>query len=82
MLYYRLYKKMKKNFHFHSAITRSLDYVTFVVLIPISLGALLSDLFLTYFWKSDEMGVLITLLPMVIAALYIHLCEKHDKDKS
>ena len=47
MLYYRLYKKMKKNFHFHSAITRSLDYVTFVVLIPISLGALLSDLFFT-----------------------------------
>lgn len=82
MLYDRLYKKMKKHVYFNSPVTRSLDYVTFVVLIPISLGALLSNWLFNSLWRNDEIAILLLFLPMGIAALYIHLCTKHDKNKS
>jgi hypothetical protein len=79
MLYYRLYKRMKRNFHFHSAITLSLDYVTFVVLIPSGLGFLIGKIVYLW-WPSEEVKYSMFFLSIGAAALYIHLCGRIDKE--
>jgi hypothetical protein len=80
MLYYRLYKRMKRNFHFTSGVSPSLDYVTFVVLIPTGLGVLLAKLVQDYLWPGDGVSLAVLMLTIGSAALYIHLCEKGDKE--
>jgi hypothetical protein len=80
MLYYRLYKRMKRNFYFNSPTSRSLDYVTFLLIIPIAVGVFVSNLFYAHVWTNDEVASVIILLPVGIAAVYIHLCEKRDKE--
>lgn len=80
MLYYRLYKRMKRNFGVVSGVSPSLDYVTFVVLIPVAAGSAVVGLVRTYVSSSDGLSFLILMLSMAFAAVYIHLCEKHDKE--
>jgi hypothetical protein len=80
MLYYRLYKRMKRNFGFHSAITMSLDYVTFVVLIPTGVGFAVSRVLETFFGLSETLSYFSIFVWMAVAALYIHLCSRRDKE--
>jgi hypothetical protein len=80
MLYYLLYKRMKHKFGYVSGVSPSLDYVTFVVLIPIAVGFVVAKLVQEYLSSSDGVSLLILMLSMGSAAVYIHVCEKHDKD--
>jgi hypothetical protein len=80
MLYYRLYKRMKKSIGFRSAVSFSFEDFTFIFLIPILVGVIVADIFYTYFWASDELATMIFLLPMFCAGLYIYFCAKFDKD--
>jgi uncharacterized membrane protein (DUF485 family) len=80
MLYYRLYKRMKRNFGFVSGVSPSLDYITFVVLIPIAVGFVIAKLVQEHVSSSEGLGYVILMLSMGSAAVYIHLCEKNDKD--
>jgi len=76
-----MYMAMKKSFGFHTVIGFSLDYATFVVLIPTFVGFIFGAMLHSIFEVTEETRYLVILLFMGCAALYIHICARIDKGR-
>ncbi len=80
MLYYRLYKRMRKKFLWWSSpIGGPPDFVLFVLLIPTISAAILIGVLNRHLSLSQELQLLIVFLFICGAGLYIWLCKKYDK---
>lgn len=81
MLYYRLYKGMERKFNYDSGIFPSLPFATFACFIPTAVGFVVAKLFQGYFSYGDDVSFFILMFFIGAATVYIHFCEKRDKDK-
>jgi hypothetical protein len=81
MLYYRLYKRMRKKFLWWSSpIAGPPDFALFVLLIPAISAAMLIGVLNRHFSLSQELQMLIVFLFIGGAGLYLWLCQKYDKE--
>lgn len=86
MLYYRWYKWFMKRVPgpTGSGITPPLGYCLFVYIFPLSVSGLLGQYLFQYMGDAWDPGFLLFFLimmgPTIVAAVYIEVCKRRDKD--
>ena len=88
MLYYRWYKWFMKRIlgpGAGQALSPPLGYCLFVVIFPLSVSGLLGQRLFDYMGEGWDPGFplffLIMLGPAIVAAVYIEVCERRDKER-
>ena len=80
MLYYRLYKKMKRNFGYDSGVFVPLDYGLFAIIIPMIVGSAIGKALQSLLGIDEAYAFLFMVLLVITAAVYIQVCEKRDQE--
>lgn len=87
MLYYRWYKWFMKHIPGPGpgqAVSPPLGYCLFVIIFPLSVSGLLGQRLLDYMGEGWDPGFPVAFLfflgPSIVAAVYIEVCERRDKE--
>lgn len=79
MLYYRLYKIMKKKLGYQASAFIPLDYGLFAIIIPMAVGSIIGLILENFGIVSQASAFLVMVSFVVTAAVYIQVCEWKDK---
>jgi hypothetical protein len=82
MLYYRLYKRMRKWVRGlgPSEIGLAAPDIIFLIVIPMTLAGIVGSILESYWNARQGTLVLVTILIVAAAGTYIRVCRKFDED--